>query len=154
MIDYDDELLTPRALSDFKDLEKEVEALMTEATGERFYMFGKLDREHKTALELFCLFTHKHMHRYELRAKNQALSDYLGVEKSEIRQAVASGTGALVTDNGFASLYNMLSESGIRMNTEGWLRSKELKLNFINRQIELLLGRKQEILEKQPKTFA
>lgn len=154
MINYDNNLLTPRALSDFQDLEKEVEALMSEATGERFYLLGKIDREHKTALELFCLFTQRHMHRYEMRAKEQALSDYLGVEKSEIRQAMTSGKESLVSDNGFASMYNMLADSGMRMNTEGWLQSKELKLNFINRQIELLLGRKQEILKKQPKTFA
>lgn len=154
MINYDNNLLTPRALSDFQDLEKEVEALMSEATGERFYLLGKIDREHKTALELFCLFTQRHMHRYEMRAKEQALSDYLGIEKSEIRQAMTSGKESLVSDNGFASMYNMLADSGMRMNTEGWLQSKELKLNFINRQIELLLGRKQEILKKQPKTFA
>ena len=60
MINYDNNLLTPRALSDFQDLEKEVEALMSEATGERFYLLGKIDREHKTALELFCLFTQRH----------------------------------------------------------------------------------------------
>ena len=89
-----------------------------------------------------------------MRAKEQALSDYLGIEKSEIRQAMTSGKESLVSDNGFASMYNMLADSGMRMNTEGWLQSKELKLNFINRQIELLLGRKQEILKKQAKTFA
>tara|TARA_R110000824_G_scaffold165985_2_gene342657 strand:+ start:1153 stop:1617 length:465 start_codon:yes stop_codon:yes gene_type:complete len=154
MINYDNNLLTPRALSDFQDLEKEVEALMSEATGERFYLLGKIDKEHKTALELFCLFTQKHMHRYEMRAKEQALSDYLGIEKSEIRQAVTSGKESLVSDNGFASMYNMLADSGMRMNTEGWLQSKELKLNFINRQIDLLIDRKKEILKKQPKTFA
>jgi len=153
-IDYENELLTPRALSDFKDLEKEVEALMSEVTGDKFYLYGRLDREHRMALQLFCLYTERFMHRYEPRAKIQALADYLGMEKLEIKHAMKAGKESFQTDCGFVSIFNTLCQSGIRMNTEGWLKNKTMKLHFINRQIENLLQRKKEILEESKKTFA
>ncbi len=47
----------------------------------------------------------------------------------------------------FKSLYEMTETVGIKMVTEGWVKSRAMQVQFIDRQINILRERKNNIIE-------
>jgi len=145
-----DKKLTSRAIKDFQDLEREVNALMTMALAREFKM-----REESTnskfkrqAYMLYLLFCNQHMHRYGSKTNHAIKSYFQDYNRQQLSEMYSSAQRLLKTDKIFNQLYKCLKNVGIKMITEGWVGSPALQVQYIDRQIDILRGRKKTIQQE------
>jgi|11_taG_2_1085331.scaffolds.fasta_scaffold02416_8 hypothetical protein len=141
-------ILTNRSIKDFKDLEKEINALMTIFLNRPFEMRQESlhSKYKKTSFMLFIQFCNEHMFRYGSKT-NGAISEYFQDEYTinQIRGIHKSIEREIKVNKTFKSLYELTENVGIKMVTERWVRSKEMQVQFIDRQINVLRERKKTI---------
>ena len=149
-----DKTLTPRAIKDFQDIESEVNALMTMALAREFRMREESinSKFKRQAFMLYILFCNQHMHRYGSDTNN-AIRTYFsttatvftGYNRHHMSEMYTSAKKLVKTDKVFKQLYTCLKNVGIKMVTEGWVGSPAMQVQYIDRQIDILRGRKKTI---------
>ena len=145
-----DKDLTPRAIKDFQDIEKEINSLMTMALAREFDMRKEAigSKFKRQAYMLFILFCHEHMHRYG-NDTNQAIKCYFkDYSLHHLRELHREGKRIKHRDKIFKQLYRCLKNVGIKMVTEGWITSTSLQVQYIDRQIDILRNRKKRIQQE------
>lgn len=142
-------ILTKKAERDFADLEKEIDALMSMFLKREFTMRSEsiYSKYKKMSFMAFILFCNEHMFRYGKKT-NTAISEYFDeYTKWQIKGMHEKSQRELEANRVFKSLYDMVKTVGIKMVTEGWVKSKALQVQFIDRQINILRDRKKTIQE-------
>tara|TARA_R100000234_G_C4949854_1_gene156842 strand:+ start:370 stop:822 length:453 start_codon:yes stop_codon:yes gene_type:complete len=142
-------ILTDKAIKDFQDLEKEINALMSIFLKRPFQMREESihSKYKKMSYMVYILFCNEHMHRYDSQT-NTAISQYFNdYTKWQIKSMHDKAQAELKLNKVFKSLYEMTESVGIKMVTEGWVRSRAMQVQFIDRQINILRERKNNIIE-------
>jgi len=142
-------ILTDRAIQDFSDLEKEINTLMSVFLNRPFEMRKEstYSKYKKMSYMLYILFCNEHMHRYEKRT-NTAIAKYFNdYTKFQIKVMHDKAKTELNLNKVFKSLYEMTENVGIKMVTEGWVKSRTMQVQFIDTQINILRERKNNIIE-------
>tara|TARA_R110002050_G_C8910601_1_gene510749 strand:+ start:1434 stop:1886 length:453 start_codon:yes stop_codon:yes gene_type:complete len=140
-------ILTNRSIKDFKDLEKEINALMTIFLKRPFEMREEslYSKYKKTSFMLFIQFCNENMFRYGSKT-NRAISEYFNdYTLLQIRDMHKGVEREIKVNKTFKSLYELTENVGIKMVTERWVRSKDMQVQFIDRQINILRERKKTI---------
>jgi hypothetical protein len=79
---------------------------------------------------------------------NTAISQYFDdYTKWQIKNMHDKAQAELKLNKVFKSLYEMTESVGIKMVTEGWVKSRAMQVQFIDRQINILRERKNNIIE-------
>ena len=145
-----DKTLTPRAIKDFQDIEKEINALMTMALAREFNMRKEIkgSKFKRQAYMLFILFCNEHMHRYGTETNKAIRSYFKDYSVHHLSELHKGGKRMLQKDKIFKQLYRCLKNVGIKMVTEGWITSTSLQVQFIERQIDILRNRKKTIQQE------
>ena len=96
---------------------------------------------------LYTLFCNEHMFRYG-KQTNTAISEYFNeYTKLQIKKMQDKAESQLNLNKVFKTLYKITENVGIKMVTEGWISSKAIQVQFIDRQINILRERKKTIRE-------
>ena len=143
-------ILTDKAIQDFSDLEKEVNALMSIFLKRPFDMReeSQYSKYKKMSYMVYILFCNEHMHRYG-KQTNTAIAEYFNdYTKWQIKGMHDKAKNDLELNKVFKSLYEMTETVGIKMVTEGWVKSRAMQVQFIDRQINILRDRKKSIQER------
>lgn len=144
--------INERALSDLKDIESEVNALMTIFLKREFNMREESvnSRYKKTAYMLYILFCNKHMFRYGPNKMNGVIKKYFNdYSQAQICKMHNTAKEAVFFDKVFKKLFETLESMAIKMTTEGWVKSREMQVQYIDRQILNLWSRKKLIMENR-----
>ena len=142
-------ILTDKAIQDFSDLEKAVNALMSIFLKRPFEMReeSQYSKYKKMSYMVYILFCNEHMFRYGSKT-NTAISEYFNdYTKWQIKGMYDKAKAELQLNKVFKSLYEMTETVGIKMVTEGWVKSRAMQVQFIDRQINILRERKNNIIE-------
>jgi len=146
--------LTNRAIKDFHDIEKEINALMSMYLKKKFEMSkphrGKGAVNKNMAMQMFALFCEENIFRYEKPALRRAIAEYLGSKYTplSVKKLIERAKKENKNNELFSSLYKMTESLGIKIVTEGWIRSPSMQVKFIERQISKLETRRDIIKEK------
>tara|TARA_R100001463_G_scaffold125774_1_gene183285 strand:+ start:2548 stop:2994 length:447 start_codon:yes stop_codon:yes gene_type:complete len=140
-------ILTDKAIRDFNDLEKEMNALMSIFLRRPFEMRDEslYSKYKKISFMLYILFCNEHMFRYGKKT-NTAIAEYFDdYNKIQIKRLHDNAIKELGLNKTFNTLYENTKNVGIKMVTEGWVKSSAMQVKFINRQINILRDRKKTI---------
>lgn len=145
--------LTERAKHDLAELEAEVNHVVAQCTETEGFDLRTTDskRLYSTAVQLMCMFMRDFMHRFERHQRTRAMAEWLGKDRTTILHHFKGGNIRLNSEEGFKHMYSMLNSLGIQCTTEGWIRSHDLRIRFIDRQISILKDRRKKLEEKREK---
>tara|TARA_R110001583_G_scaffold2413_18_gene17651 strand:+ start:1476 stop:1964 length:489 start_codon:yes stop_codon:yes gene_type:complete len=145
--------LTERAKADLAELEQEVNHIVSKC--KEIDDFNLRTSENKkdycTAMQLMCIFVETRMHRFEPHQRTRALAEWFDRDRTTILHHFKHARARLDADLEFQHMWAMLGALGIKCATEGWIRSHELRIRFIDRQISILKDRREKIENKQQK---
>jgi hypothetical protein len=145
--------LTERAKHDLAELEAEVNNIIAQCTETEGFDLRTTEskRLYSTAVQLMCMFVRDFMHRFERHQRTRALAEWFGKDRTTMLHHFKGGNIRLESEEGFRHMYSMLSSLGIQCTTEGWIRSHELRIRFIDRQISILKDRRKKLEKKREK---
>ena len=147
--------LTERAKSDLKELEAEVNHIIKETKeyDEFDVRTSTNKRDYCTAIQLMCVFVERRMHRFERHQRTRALAEWFNKDRTTILHHFKHANARMDADLEFQHMYSMLGSLGIKCATEGWIKSHELRIRFIDRQISILKDRREKLKKKTRKRF-
>ena len=145
--------LTEKAKHDLAELEAEVNHIIQQCTEEEDFDVRTTEnkRLYSTAVLLMCMFVKNCMHRFERHQRTRAMAEWFGKDRTTMLHHFKGGNIRLNSEDGFQHMYSMLGSLGIQCATEGWIRSHELRIRFIDRQISILKDRREKLEKKQEK---
>jgi hypothetical protein len=139
-----------RTEADFQELEREINAMLTDFYGEPHNMRDTGDNKQRykdqTGHYLFTLWIVDKYHRLE-RSKMGAIGQWFNRDRSTPNHWRDQGNVLMRKSTDFRQLYDNLKYLGTRYNTEGYLKSRDLRIRFIDRQLEHLSARRDELLK-------
>lgn len=147
--------LTKNAKIDLAELEEEINHIIKETKGyDDFDMrTTTIKRDHCTAVQLVCVFVELSMHRFEKHQRTRAMAEWFDKDRTTMLHHFKHGRARMEADIEFQHMYSMLGSLGIKCATEGWIKSHELRIRFIDRQISILKDRREKLKKKQEKGF-
>lgn len=106
-------------------------------------------------IKLVCAFVWFKLHKYTDIEKRQYLGEWFGLVRATInhhlREVERMITGQETRTNDVTKCFKRtwpdMKDLGIKLNVEGWIRSSEMRIRFIDRQIDMMQKRKDEIIE-------
>lgn len=121
---------------------------------------GKASLPEALVIKLTCGFFWYRVHKYTDIEKRYILTHYFGIVRATLSHhmrdvvAIISGNDTRKSDmvKCFNHVWPLMKDIGIKMNVEGWIRSKEMRIRFIDRQIDMMEKRKEEILNTKHET--
>lgn len=144
-----------RTKSDFQELENEINNLLREYYGDMSYdMRDTGDNKQRfvdqTGHYLFTLWVIDKYHRLD-RSKMGAVGEWFNRDRSTPNHWRDRGNVQMRSSSEFRELYDTLKLLGTRYATEGYLKSYNLKIRFIERQLEHLSNRREQLLKSVDK---
>tara|TARA_R100000030_G_scaffold86302_1_gene69713 strand:+ start:62 stop:586 length:525 start_codon:yes stop_codon:yes gene_type:complete len=121
---------------------------------------GKSSLPEALVIKLTCGFLWYRVHKYTDIEKRFILTNYFGIVRATLNHhmrdvvSILSGTDTRQGDmtRCFKHTWDLMKDIGIKMNVEGWIKSKEMRIRFIDRQIDMMEKRKKQILNKEHET--
>ena len=150
-MDYIDE----RTKSDFQELENEINDLLRDHYGDQTYNMrdigdNKQRFKDQTGHYLFTLWVIDKYHRLD-RSKMGAIGEWFDRDRSTPNHWRDRGNVEMRRSKDFRELYDNLNYLGTKYATEGYLKAYGLKIRFIERQMEHLSNRREQLLKSVDK---
>ena len=158
--------VSAETIAEVDEVVAEAEVLVAEFLGiERFdvkdrHDTGKSSLPEALVIKLTCGFFWYRVHKYTEIEKRFILTTYFGIVRATLnhhmRDVVSIISGNDTRQNDMVKCFNhvwpLMKDIGIKMNVEGWIKSKEMRVRFIDRQIKMMEDRKKEILNTKHET--
>jgi len=140
-----------RTKSDFQELENEINDLLRDHYGDHTYNMRDLgDNKQRfkdqTGHYLFTLWVIDKYHRLD-RSKMGAIGEWFDRDRSTPNHWRDRGNVEMRKSKDFRELYDNLNYLGTKYATEGYLKAYGLKIRFIERQMEHLSNRREQLLK-------
>lgn len=150
-MDYIDE----RTKSDFTELENEINDLLRDHYGDPKYdMRNTGDNKQRyvdqTGQYLFTLWVIDKYHRLD-KSKMGAIGEWFNRDRSTPNHWRDRGNVEMRRNKEFRDLYDNLNYLGTKYATEGYIKALGLKIRFIERQMEHLSKRREQLLKSSEK---
>jgi len=121
---------------------------------------GKSSLPEALVIKLTCGFFWYRVHKYTEIEKRFILTTYFGIVRATLNHhmrdvmSIISGNDTRQNDmvKCFNHVWPLMKDIGIKMNVEGWIKSNEMRVRFIDRQIKMMEDRKKQILNKKHET--
>jgi hypothetical protein len=144
-----------RTKSDFQELENEINELLRDHYGDHTYNMrdigdNKQRFKDQTGHYLFTLWVIDKYHRLD-RSKMGAIGEWFDRDRSTPNHWRDRGNVEMRRSKDFRELYDNLNYLGTKYATEGYLKSYGLKIRFIERQMEHLSNRREQLLKSVEK---
>ena len=158
--------LVEKSREEMKEITDEAEVLVGE-----FFEMDKVDVTERLVvghatlpqalvMKLVCGFLWFKVHKYTDREKKHILQQHFGVVRATIDHhlrdviSIVSEQDVRRSDTikCFRKCWPLMADIGIKMNVEGWLKSRAMQVRFIDRQIDMLQKRKDKILIQSNET--
>ena len=105
------------------------------------------------AVKLTCAFVDRKLHKYQDPRKKLFLAEFFKIDRATAGYHMRSTDSMIrwkkvpITEPGigFMKLWPMMEDIAIKLNVEGWIKSKEMQIRFIDRHIDMLNKRKNQI---------
>lgn len=145
-MDYIDD----KTKADFQELENEINALLTDYYGQPHNMRDIGENKHRfkdqTGQYLFTLWVIDKYHRLG-KSRYGAIGQWFNRDRTTPHHWRDNGNTQMRKSSDFRDLYDNLKYLGTRYNTEGYLKAHGLKIRFIERQMEHLSARREQLLK-------
>jgi hypothetical protein len=139
-----------RTQNDFQELENEINAMLTDFYGMPHNMRDVGDNKQRykdqTGQYLFTLWVIDKYHRLG-KSKMGAIGEWFNRDRTTPNHWRDNGNIKMRKSEDFRGLYDNLKYLGTRYNTEGYLKAHGLKIRFIERQMEHLSTRREQLLK-------
>jgi len=144
-----------RTKSDFQELENEINEMLRDHYGDHTYNMrdigdNKQRFKDQTGHYLFTLWVIDKYHRLD-RSKMGAIGEWFDRDRSTPNHWRDRGNVEMRRSKDFRELYDNLNYLGTKYATEGYLKSYGLKIRFIERQMEHLSNRREQLLKSVEK---
>ncbi len=158
--------VSAETIAEVDEVVAEAEVLVAEFLGiERFdvkdrHDTGKSSLPEALVIKLTCGFFWYRVHKYTEIEKRFILTTYFGIVRATLnhhmRDVMSIISGNDTRQNDMVKCFNyvwpLMKDIGIKMNVEGWIKSNEMRVRFIDRQIKMMEDRKKEILNTKHET--
>lgn len=116
---------------------------------------GKSSIPEALVIKLVSAFVWFKLHKYTEIEKRQYLGEWFGLVRATINHHLRDVESLIRGDERrsndisrcFRKTWPDMQELGIRLNVEGWIRSSEMRIRFIDRQIDKMQKRREEIID-------